>query len=364
MGRRLAHVAIAVCLGVALTVVLVVGALQVGDHVTCDTTPVPVPRPDFCWDTLLQAVRPFKAVVFVADAACCPLNLTGPLVVATNQTLFVGLANGVGASTSEIHGSVRVASGGRLSVTSMNLTIHGNLLLESGARLSVTESDATRTHIIVDGCVVVGEPSNATRLDVELAVSDGNRSRSYVIFDVPGGCINGSFGIVNATYTLAAGQTTYYPPGVGSCLQPAGLALLVNMVCDAPAPVPTPSPRYISLSNASIRLPGTTSAINSTPSSSNNSVVESPASIHDTPPVDWVLWGVVVGIFIVGTIAAIVTAVLLMRSRATRSALFPYRDREHYQPRGPDSPSAVPMRDSSHADHGYVLSDRSRHMGT
>ena len=325
--------------------VLLLGAVSraalVGDYLTCDTVPTPSPRPLFCWDTALGAARPNKTATFAGDMACCPLNLTAPLVILDGQALYVGFTE-AGANTSDVHGTLRVASGGHLSVTSMNLTVHGDLVLESGARLTVTESNATQTRIIVEGCLRI---ANATELLVELAVSDGNQSRAYVVFEVPSGCINGSFDSINASYTLAAGQTSYYPPGMTSCPQPVGLAVLVNIACDPPPPPPPSQPVW---------LPGTIGNVTASPNSTG-------AYVTPPTPFDWTLWGVVLGVLVAGILAAIITAVVLLRVRATRSSLFPYRDREHYQPHTPVHP--VPAsRYPSAADNGrgYTLSSEPR----
>lgn len=330
-------------------------AALVGDYVSCDTVPVPVPRPLFCWDTVLSAVRPNRTNTFAGDTECCPLNLTAPLVILDTQTLYVGAIE-TGANISSVYGSVRVAAGGHLSVTSMNLTIHGDLVIESGARLSVTESNATQTRVIIDGCLLIG---NDTTLSVELAVSEGNQSRAYVIFEVPSGCINGSFGSINATYTLAAGHVTLYPPGMTSCPQPIGLAVLVNIVCEPPQP-PQPPPLPPPLP---IWLPGDIFGNATVPSSgindSNNSNHTGPTNTLVSPaPFDWTLWGIVLGVLVAGILAAVITAGVLLRVRSTRQHLFPYRDREHYQPQAPAQ--HPPMTHYPSAGGGYVFSPDAR----
>jgi hypothetical protein len=337
-----------------LTVLTVLARASPGDYAACDAAPAPVTTPDFCWDAALAAVRPNKTDTFAGDMACCPLNLTAPLVVTDGQALYVGLAE-VGANTSEVQGSVRVAPGGQLAVTSMNLTVRGDFVIDSGARLVVSESNATQTRIRVEGCLRIA--ANNTELIVELAVSDGNQSRAYLIFEVPSGCVNGSFATINASYTLSAGQTTYYPPGMTSCPQPVGLAVLVNIACDPPAgppPPPPPPPAPVWLPGDIFPPDNTTTSAPAVPASSSNS---NGALGPQAAPFNWTLWGVVLGVIGAGILAAVITAALLLRVRAARRSLFPYRDRAYYQSQTPvaTAPVRAPVD-----GRGYTLSTEPR----
>lgn len=288
------------------------------DYVACDAEPT-IPITKLCWDTVLNVVRPNASLVLLGNRACCPLNVTAPMTIPQGDAVYLGMPQG-GAPEAHVQGTLRIETGASVHATTTNLTVHGDLIIASGAHVHVTESNATRTFIIVEGCLLFEAPYNDTTLAVELAVADGNQSRSYAIFVVPSGCINGSFGNVTTDYVLAAGQNDLVPPLGLQCLQSAGLALLVDMVC-ASGPAPTASTTTIT----------TTLLGNGTASSS--AAIEQPGGMNTT------LWWIIGGVLVLGILAAVIVAIVLVRLKKTRQALFPYRDRPHFHP-SVASPSA------------------------
>lgn len=271
------------------------------DYVACDADPT-IPVTKLCWDGALNAVRPNMSLVLMSNRACCPANVTASLVVPPADTIFMGSAVN-GANATRVQGLLRIERGALLSVTTTNLTVDGDFVLASGALLRVTESNATQTTINVGGCLVFEAPYNATTLTLELDVADGNTSRAYVIFSVPSGCINGTFGAINTSYTLLAGENDQRPPAGVQCIRPVGLAVLVDMVCTG----------------------------GETASNGNGNGTGGTPSVSNVTGMDELMLWTIIGVVAGGIFLSIIVAVILLKVRATRGTLFPFRDRVYFK---------------------------------